>query len=93
MRVGQHQGDAVHRGLYFATWGGFSGGDEEDQEFGLLVRKVGASAARPDLPSRSETRRRLGAPSATRLRLPIEAGLFAPSGAPYRVRRKWRAQE
>jgi hypothetical protein len=31
MRVGQHQGDAVHRRLYFATWGGISGRDEEDQ--------------------------------------------------------------
>jgi hypothetical protein len=35
MQVGQHQGDAVHRGLYFATWGGFSGRDEEDQRKGV----------------------------------------------------------
>jgi hypothetical protein len=34
MQVGQHQGDAVHRGLYFATWGGISGRDEEDQRLG-----------------------------------------------------------
>jgi hypothetical protein len=38
MRVGQHQGDAVHRGLYFATWGGFSGRDEEDQRNGTQQR-------------------------------------------------------
>jgi hypothetical protein len=35
MRVGQHQGDAVHRALYFATWGGISGRDEEDQRIGM----------------------------------------------------------